>query len=221
VTGPLVIAHRGASAAYPENTLAAFRGAAALGADWVELDVWRAADGALVVRHDAELPDGRPVADVAAGDLPDDVPVLPAALAACEGMGVNVEVKPHPDLAVVEPVAEVVRAWGGPVLVSSFDPAIVERVRAVAPDVPTAQLVVPVDDPGAVVAACVAAGHVALHPWNPTVDEDLVRRCHEAGLALNTWTVDDPDRMLELAGWGVDGIVTNVPDVARTLFSRQ
>ncbi|MBM3696502.1 MAG: glycerophosphoryl diester phosphodiesterase, partial [Actinobacteria bacterium] len=53
---PWVIAHRGASAAFPENTLAAFRAAAALGADAVELDVRRTADGHPVVHHDAVVP---------------------------------------------------------------------------------------------------------------------------------------------------------------------
>ena len=42
-----------------------------------------------------------------------------------------------------------------------------------------------------------------------------MRRAHAAGLAVNTWTCDDPDRIRELIGWGVDGICTNVPDVAR------
>src|SRR5690606_3517686 len=56
-----VIAHRGASHRHPENTLAAFRGAAELGSDGVELDVRRTADGRGVVHHDAELGDGRPI----------------------------------------------------------------------------------------------------------------------------------------------------------------
>jgi glycerophosphoryl diester phosphodiesterase len=219
LTQPLVIAHRGASAAFPENTIEAFRAARALGADWVELDVWRAADGALVVRHDSDLPDGRPIGSIGAADVPADVPLLDAALAACDGMGVNVEIKPHADYAVVEPTVAVIRAWGGPVIVSSFDHALVDRVRAVAPDLPTAWLVL--NDPASVVEACAAAGHVALHPWNPMVDEALVTQCRKAGLALNTWTVDDPDRIRELAAWGVDGIVTNLPDLAREVISRQ
>ncbi len=106
-----------------ENTVAAFEGARALGADWVELDVHRGADGSLIVHHDERLPDGRLLAALAAPDLPADVPLLAGALAACEGMGVNVEIKPHPDLEVVRPAVEVIRAWGGPALVSSFDPA--------------------------------------------------------------------------------------------------
>jgi glycerophosphoryl diester phosphodiesterase len=46
------------------------------------------------------------------------------------------------------------------------------------------------------------------------VSADLVARAHDQGVKVNAWTVDDPDRMLELASFGVDGIVTNLPDLA-------
>jgi glycerophosphoryl diester phosphodiesterase len=209
---PRVIAHRGASRQHPENTIAAFEGARALGADWVELDVRRTAAGELAVHHDKVLADGRAVATLAVGERPPEVPDLAAALTACAGMGVNVEVKPHDDLGVVEPVVDIVRAWGGPVLVSSFQAELVERFRAVAPDIATGLLVYA--DPWSVLEAAAAAGHAALHPWDPSVDAELVGACHGLGLQVNVWTVDDPDRMRELAAWGVDGIVTNAVDLA-------
>jgi glycerophosphoryl diester phosphodiesterase len=65
-----------------------------------------------------------------------------------------------------------------------------------------------------VIARTAAAGHVAIHPWVTTLDEASVRAAHGAGLAVNTWTCDDPTRIRELIAWGVDGICTNVPDVA-------
>ena len=213
---PAVIGHRGASGRFPENTVAAFRAARSLGADWVELDVRRTADGVLAVHHDDRLPDGRAIADVLAGDLPADVPDLVAALVASAGLGVNVEVKPHDDVRVADEVVDVVRAWGGEVLLSSFQPELLDRVREIADDVPTALLLYV--DPAGAIDACARAGHRALHPWDPTVDAVLVERCHAAGLAVNVWTVDDPDRMRELAAIGVDGIVTNVPDVARAVL---
>src|SRR3954453_22244315 len=73
---PLVIAHRGASAAFPENTVEAFEGASRLGADWVELDVRRTADGLLAVHHDARLGGGRAVVELPASALPASVPDL-------------------------------------------------------------------------------------------------------------------------------------------------
>ena len=80
-----VIAHRGASAAAPENTLAAFDLARRMGADAVELDVRRTRDGVLVVHHNPGLADGRHIRDTDAADLPATVPDLGAALDACAG----------------------------------------------------------------------------------------------------------------------------------------
>jgi glycerophosphoryl diester phosphodiesterase len=217
-----VIAHRGASRVERENTVAAFRRAAELGAEMVELDVRRSADGVLVVHHDARVEDGRALSSTAAADLPAWLPTLEAALDACAGMAVNIEIKNNPaepgfeaDRALSDDVAAVVTAGGDTdrILVSSFDRPSLDRLRAVAaPPIATAWLVtVP---PADVVQTLVAGGHQALHPWWQAVDPSLVDRCHAAGLAVNVWTCDDPDAMARLAGWGVDGICTNVPDVA-------
>lgn len=217
-----VIAHRGASRAAPENTVAAFRRAAEMGADMVELDVRRSVDGRLVVHHDAHLADGRAVATMRADELPAAVPSLDVALDACAGMAVNIEIKNdpdepgfEPDRALADDVAAVVAARGDTdrVLVSSYDQASIDRLREVAsPPIATAWLVT-VPPPDAV-EVVVAGGHQALHPSWLAVDQRLVERAHAAGLAVNVWTCDDPEAMVRLAGWGVDGICTNVPDVA-------
>lgn len=223
----LVIAHRGASAAFPENTVAAFTGARALGADWVELDVRRAADGTLVVLHDEALPDGRPLHALTRGEIDPSVPSLSEALDACEGIGVNVEIKNlpteaayDPAMAIVPDVVEELRRRGDPErwLVSCFDLATVDACHALAPEIPTAFLVL---DPKGAEAIEVAAahGHRAVHPWVPFVDEAFVEHAHAAGLRVNTWTIDDPERIVELAAWGTDGVVTNVPDAARAALA--
>ena len=62
--------------------------------------------------------------------------------------------------------------------------------------------------------ALVARGHDALHPRWTSTSRALVESLHDADRAVNVWTCDDPERMRELADWGVDGICTNVPDVA-------
>lgn len=221
---PLVIAHRGASAAAPENTVAAFRLAGELGADGVELDARRTVDGAVVVHHDAHLPDGRLIVETSAADLPGAVPSLADALAACAGLLVNIEIKNlpgDPDHDADETVAEAVAAEigdtaiHGRVLVSSFSMASVDRVRALDAGVPTAFLVFAVDDVAETLARTVRHGHEAIHPWDGIVDDALIASAHGQGLRVNVWTVDDPQRMAALVRWGVDGIVTNVPDVAR------
>jgi glycerophosphoryl diester phosphodiesterase len=223
---PLIIAHRGAAhpRTHPENTIAAFRRARSLAADWVELDVRRTADGAIAVHHDAHLPDGRPIVSLRRDELPGHVPDLDEALSACMGMGVNVEIKNFPSEPDHDPanrlaqtVVEVVRRADPPVsvLVSSFDRGALDRVRELAPSLPTALLTFVLDDPAATIAWCAAGGHRALHPYDATVDRALVDAAHEHGLAVNVWTVDQPDRIVALAEMGVDGICTNVADVAR------
>ena len=83
---------------------------------------------------------------------------------------------------------------------------------------PTGYLVYRADDPIDAVARAVEGGHDAVHPWYGFVDRALVDRCHDAGLQINVWTVDEPEWIARLGEWGVDGIVTNRPDVAlRTL----
>ncbi|HUP71509.1 MAG TPA: glycerophosphodiester phosphodiesterase [Acidimicrobiales bacterium] len=223
---PLIIAHRGAArpGTHPENTVAAFRRARAVAADWVELDVRRTADAETAVHHDPHLADGRPVVSLRRDEVPFEVPDLGAALAACLGLGVNVEIKnfaTEPDFDpthwLAQAVVDATRRADPPisVLVSSFNIDAIDRVHLLAPSLPTALLTFGLDDPETAIARCVARGHRALHPFDATVDRALVEDAHAAGLAVNVWTVDRPDRISALAEMGVDGICTNVPDIAR------
>jgi len=223
-----VIAHRGASAAAPENTIEAFRLARSLGADWVELDARRTADGAVIVHHDAHLADGRVIVELDRARLPESVCDLDAALDACEGMSVNIEVKnwpADPDFDESESVARAVvelvqrRAMHDRVLVSCFHYPTIELVHALDPTIPTAFLHILIDRSwGDLAADVAAAGHAALHPWDGIVDEELVAAARANGLQVNVWTVDDPERMAQLVALGVDGVCTNVPDVARQVL---
>ncbi len=215
----LVIAHRGASRAEPENTIAAFTRAVEMGADCVELDVRRTADGRLVVHHDAHLADGRAICDTNRTDLPDQVPDLAASLDACAGIAVNIEIKNDPRDPDHDPSDRVVEQIAGELgpgsarwLFSSFRWDTVTRCRELFPTARTAFLTSAIDT--VTIERTAAAGHEAIHPWDRVVDEASVRHAHSLGLAVNVWTCDDPDRMRELMAWGVDGICTNVPDVA-------
>ncbi len=227
-----VIGHRGASQAFPENTLAAFQGAVDQGADGVELDVRRTADGALAISHDDTLPDGTVVVATAFADLPAEVPDLAGVLDVCRGLAVvNIEIKNWPDDkdfdATEHVAAEVValldargELGDGRNLVSSFHLPTIDRVHELAPGLATAWLIGMVDDPGRLVDRAAAHGHVAFHPHHVFVNEDLVARAHDAGLAVNTWTCDDPERIRWLAEVGCDAVVTNVPDVALAALGR-
>ena len=222
-----VLAHRGASRAERENTVEAFRRAAMMGADGVELDVRRAGDDVLVVHHDAHLGDGRVIREVASVDLPVHVPTLEQALDACTGMWVNLEIKndeSDPDFDPTEWVAErtmallALRGESERWLMSSFRIETMDRCRALEPHIRTAWLTSAVPDN--VVQLLTTRGHAALHPWVRLLTREIIEQCHAGGLQVNTWTCDDPDRMRELVEWGIDGICTNVPDVALEVLGR-
>jgi glycerophosphoryl diester phosphodiesterase len=217
-----VFAHRGASARERENTLAAFIEARRLGAGGVELDVRRSRDGALVVYHDAVLPGMGAVCDLAVADLPAEVPLLAEVLEVCPDVIVNVELKDLPGEPGYDPsgplagmvVAALRSRPAGSALVSSFDLVGLDGVHHLDPDLVTGWLTPPGFDQHAALDTAGGRGHRALHPHHQAVTASLVDRAHEVGLAVNTWTVDDPGRIRELAAMGVDGIITNVPDVA-------
>jgi len=220
---PLIIAHRGASAAQPENTVEAFAAAGPMGADAVELDARRTADGAIVVHHDDTLPDGRVIVATERADLPASVPTLADALDACGELIVNVEIKNWPTDADFDPAETVAgavvdevarRGTVERIVVSSFHRPTIDRVRELAPDLETAYLHLHLDGATAL-AEALAHGHRTLHPWSGWVTKELVAAAHAEGVTVNTWTVDDPEIMVRFASWGIDGIVTNVPDIAR------
>ncbi len=221
----LVLAHRGASAAAPENTPEAFELADRLGADGVELDVRRALDGRLLVAHDP-LPESMVETDALG------LATLAEVLDACgDRMLVNVEIKNSkgdagydPTMSMIAPIIDELRRRGPQArqrwLISSFSWTTVATCRELAPDIATACLTsAPVDH--ATVERLAAAGHAALHPWEPQVDEALVALCHANAMAINAWTCNDPARLVALAGLGVDGVCTDVPDVALTALGRR
>jgi glycerophosphoryl diester phosphodiesterase len=215
-------AHRGVTTLEVENTLAAFAAAVRLGIDGVELDVRATADGAPAILHDARLGDGRAIADVTVEELPDHVPLLDAALDALGDLVVNIEIKAPRTIAdaVVSEVGN--RGIADRVVVSSFDLATVDRVRKLDDTIPTGYLVAPAHRRFATrsLGTCRSHGHPAFHPHHRAVDARLIDAAHDAGIALNTWTVDNPDRIAQLAAAGIDAIVTNVPDVALRVLGR-
>ncbi|MDP2292741.1 MAG: glycerophosphodiester phosphodiesterase [Actinomycetota bacterium] len=221
-----VLAHRGASRAERENTLAAFRRSGEMGAQSVELDVRRTSDGVLVVHHNPHLADARVIAELTHADLPEHVPTLADALDACAGMRVNVEIKndpSEPDFDATESIADetiahlIARDDDSRWLISCFRMETIDRCRALAPSIATAFLCV--EAPDRIADTLVTKGHLALHPWVNALTRHTIDACHDAGVQVNTWTCDDPGRMAELIEWGIDGICTNVPDVALAVIA--
>jgi glycerophosphoryl diester phosphodiesterase len=214
-----VIAHRGASKLARENTVEAFELAVSVGADAVELDVRRTADGVVVVHHDARVTDGGVIAETRWRDLPAYVPTLGEALDACAGVWVNIEIKNderEPDFdpddrLAVDVLAVLAERASGRWLISSFRLRTIDRCRLLDPTVPTAWLTLELTPE--VVATVASRGHTAVHPWEATITAEQIERCHEVGILVNAWTCNDPVRVAALAAAGVDGIVTDVPEV--------
>ena len=227
---PLVIAHRGASVDFPENSLDAFSGAFDQGADWIELDVRRSKDGVLVVHHDAHLADGSLIRDLDSECLPEEVPSLAEAFEASESMGINIEIKHlpgEPDFDEVDLVCEavvgLVRAYRpvDKVLVSSFDMNAINRIKETDPLIATGWLVAERSDGIQILDRVKAHNHASINPWDDLVDESLIEQAHFRGLNVNVWTVDDESRILQLSEWGVDGIITNLPGLAVEVLNQE
>ena len=221
MTQTLVIAHRGASALEEENSLAAFRAAARLGADAVELDVHATADGSLFVHHDETI-GGHPIprlttADAAAFRLANGEP-LPTLEQALQAIGprlqVFIEVKSLPppfDGRLFETMQRGPNPSG--YAVHGFDHRIVRRLGDERPALPrgvlsSAYLVRPL-------VALQDAGATVLWQERGLVDRPLVEALHGAGCRLFVWTVNDESEMGQLVSLGVDGLCTNFPDIGR------
>jgi glycerophosphoryl diester phosphodiesterase len=220
----LVLAHRGANRLAPENTVPAMVEAIERGADGVELDVHRSADGALVVRHDDDTPDGpqgQLTLRAVRAALP-EVPILAEVLSACRGRLVNVEIK-DPDPRAAGAVVDLLAARTPPgaepvdrVVVSSFDLATIDRVHELAPHVPTGYLSFGQDPDSALVLAH-EHGHAAVHPdvWTLTGGDvaRFVTHAHDLGLQVNVWTVNEVAQLEQLRDAGVDGVITDDHDL--------
>lgn len=219
-----VIGHRGAPAAHRENTLEAFLEAVRLGADGIELDVRRAVDGALVVHHDAVLPGGAALLNIARDELPIWVPTLPDVLDALDdSVVVDVEIKNMPNEADWDPTESLAAAAArliaergrqASTVVTSFNLNAVDAARAAAPSLRTGWLTLAGYDQLAALDTVVERGHQALLPRHEAVTADLVVAAHKRGVEVMVWTVDEPDQIRALAAMGVDAVITNVPDVA-------
>lgn len=244
---PLVVAHRGASADHPENTLPAFEAAARAGADAIEFDLRLTSDGVPVVLHDEDLSrttDGSGLVrettlaelkalDASGGRGPrQEVPTFAEALEVIgrTSSGADVEVKslggPDPGRQeLLEAALEVLQGapFPGPVLVSSFNGLTLQRCRELAPGLPTGFLSAAAIDPVSALTYVRQAGHEFLLPQAETLLEagqGFVDECHAAGVRLGTWTVDDEPTMEKLFGWGVDAVASNRPALAVAVRDR-
>jgi glycerophosphoryl diester phosphodiesterase len=223
------IAHRGASASFPENTIAAFTGACDAGAVMCELDVQLTRDGHLVVIHDETVDrttDGN--GDVAAMSLAElkrldagakfvaasraraGIPTLDEVFAATAGRcDLNIELK---GAGTEARVAAAMGKWNalGTSMVSSFEWKRLRAIRKLEPSIRIGVLTE--DEPDAMLDEATAVGAFAVNPRFDLATPELCSRAHHAGMRVLVWTVDVPELMRLMIGHGVDGIMTNHPE---------
>lgn len=252
---PRFFAHRGGALEAPENTLEAFRAGLAAGADRLELDVHATSDGEVVVLHDESVDrttDGRgPVRaktlaevrrlDAGARFLADDgtqpfrgrgvrVPTLAEVLEAFPGVPLNIEIKQNEPRIEAAVLAVLDRfAARRQVLLAAEHAAIMERIRAAAPDVYSGASVEDVadfarhwerDDLASYRPRGIAFQVPPAFLDRPLVTAEFVRVAHAAGVEVHVWTIDGAAEIERLLGLGVDGIMTDRPTVAAEVYRR-
>ena len=232
----LVFAHRGASDEAPENSLASFRRAGEERTDFVELDVQESSDGTVVVVHDSDLmkignsplkiweSTAEQLRSIDVGSFfspafrDQRVPTLAEALALCKGVSrVNIELKDYGhDQRLEDRVVELVEAAGmqDHIVTMSLSRGMVEKMKRLRPDWTSGLL------------AAKAVGDLSRLPVDFLAVESrmatrsLIRSAQAAGKPVYVWTINNPSRMIQMIGLGVDGLITNRPALAKEVIAR-
>ncbi|MGH3392479.1 MAG: glycerophosphodiester phosphodiesterase [Actinomadura sp.] len=247
------IAHRGASAYAPENTVAAFTAAADRRADMFEFDVQETRDHRLVLMHDTTLSRTTDAEQVFPGRAPwrvadftlaeirrldagswldarfrgEPVPTLEEALHAMHGSGLGalLEVKaPERYPGIERRIAEALcrdpywlisDTWRSRLIVQGFDWDSMHRFHTLVPSVPIGLLGTPSPERLPELAAFADE----INPTHEDVSGEYVDRVHKLGMKISAWTLDDPAAMRRVIADGVDGVITNRPDVLAELLT--
>jgi glycerophosphoryl diester phosphodiesterase len=236
-------AHRGASVLCPENTLEAFSLAVEHGADGIELDVHLSKDGEIVVAHDARLErvsngtgyindhmleelkalnfgkSGTPGTSFSC-DHTYRIPLLSEVFSLIKpsALTVNIELKTterlYPDLPEKLLALADEYAMNERIIYSSFNHYSLKQIKTLAPAAKIGLLYeLGIVDPW-VYAGYLGADAIHPHYFIIAALPETVERCHEHGVMVNVWTVDDPQSIKLMLKYGVDGIITNRPDIA-------
>lgn len=230
---PEITAHRGASALYPENTMAAFVGARELGADWVELDVQQTKDGQIVVLHDPDTKrttgvSGRiwnmtyeQVAQLDAGSrfgpefAGEPIPLLSQVCeyASQSGVKLNIELKPTGHETDFEQgVIDIVKAYGieDRCVITSQVYSVLRRVKAIDEAITTVYVT---SLAYGSIDYMASADHFSVEATSAT--KKLVSRVHNSGSQIYAWTVNTRHGINRMIDRNVDNIITDDVELAR------
>ena len=235
-----VLAHRGFSGKYPENTMLAFRKAIEAGADGIELDIHESSDGQLVIIHDEKLirTTGRDgvVSDYSLKELTstrasrtfDDAfdSTIPSFEEFCDFASkgsfiTNVEIKTNNTWYqdIERKAVDMIRAFGleNRIIFSSFNWISVLRAKQMAPEIECGFLYAG-NKHLHLAPQAKDAGIEYMHPDFTLLDDDIVAECKENGIGLNVWTINEEDQMRQLIKWGVNAAISNYPDMCLRLL---
>lgn len=239
---PIIIAHRGASAYAPENTMAAFRKAVELSADGIEFDVKCSKDGEMVIIHDQTLHrttngDGKVIEtnlkelrDLDAGSFfstefqGEKIPLLSEVLEEfSKKIFMNIELTNYSSIrdGLAQKAATLVKQMGveKSVFFSSFHPYNLILTKRIVPEVPIALLA----PPG--ISGWIFRSNFMrwispdiIHPYYNDVDKRYIEKQHQKNRRVNVWTVNTETDIKKLLKDNVDGLITDDPFLARRLL---
>ncbi len=232
-----IMAHRGASAGAPENTMAAVKRAIEEHADWVEIDVQETADGEVVVYHDSDFKrlanvdlkiwdatmDDLKKIDIGSWFSPEfkdeRVPTLADVLDVCRGkIGVNIELKYYGhDQQLEQRVADIVEThkMASNIILMSLKIDVVKKMKAIRPSWKVGLLM-------SVSAGGMKNEDVDFLAVNAAfVDRAFIQSAHKDRMKVYVWTVDDVPTMSIMIGRGVDALITNEPALARSVLEER
>lgn len=237
-----VFGHRGASEYAPENTMEAFKLAYDMGADGLELDIHLTKDGQPVVIHDSTIDrtsDGKgQVEDLTYEELLKydfsykfagqyrnvKIPLLKDVLEFVKetDLILNIEIKfgANRNNSIEEKTVSLIKKYDltQKIIISSFDHISLFKTKEICPNLVTAPLY-----------SCVlyrpweyakTFGATGLHPYAGAVDKELIIGCQKSDMFVNVWTVNNPVEIQKFIDLSLDGIITNVPDLARQLVDK-
>lgn len=219
----LIISHRGASAYMPENTMGSFRKAIEMNADMIELDVRKTRDDMLVVIHDSKIDrttDGTGyVRDKTFDELRqydagtgERIPSLEEVFTlGREHAGYVIELKEE---RTEDQVIGMIKDYGfeDRVFLVSFRKKVIKYIKTVEPGIKTALITV---IPFGVLKKGLQCGADAIGVSKYFINKRLVINARNNDLFIFAWTVDDPGRCRDLKNLGLNGVVTNKPDILR------
>lgn len=232
-----VLAHRGWSGKYPENTMLAFEKAIEIGSDGIELDVHLSADGEVMVIHDESLERTAGVKGavsdykrselerISAGKTKEDsygftpIPSLEEYLCFMKDKSAitNIELKTAPVYypGIEEKTLALVDSFGlrDRVVFSSFNWMSALRIKTLAPEIPCGLLheFIKIFNQASLIKT---NGFEYFHPGFKLVDDSIVEDCKKHGVGLNIWTVNEEEDIRKCQAWDINGVITNHPDLA-------